>query len=38
MSAFIKSYRILFPLVVMLGGLFVSNSSYAGLCVVPKEA
>lgn len=38
MSIFIKSYKILFSLVVLLGGLFISNISLAGQCIVPKEA
>lgn len=38
MSAFIKSYRILFSFIVLLGGFFISNLSFAGQCVVPQEA
>jgi hypothetical protein len=38
MSAFIKSGRLLFSVVLLLGGFFYSSVSFAGLCIVPKEA
>src|SRR6187431_832738 len=38
MSAFIKSGRLLFSIVLLLGSFFYSSASFAGLCIVPKEA